>query len=269
MKRHGISHGISALLIGGQGTYQDGEYYTEWPDRDSSVLHAANTRRVVTEGCYTHVICCGGFTQKGTPHLSEASSFLNMWDETQTRPVVQITLDEVSLDSTENVVFGLMALRKEVPEIPILRVAYYSLWQFKKARMVGCARDLGIDRRFYFHAYADHTVAWAHEKARIGEQAQHDKLAASQDFLLLGSEWEEKRKKRYCGPNYGTRTAELRDAFPKTFIALDSLRTTPARELTPLIEAHPNDDIPHVVKLLRDQKLGALQTAIKDEVMKS
>ena len=117
---------MSALLVGGQGTYLKGHYYTEHPDRDLSVNHAASVGTVASAGHYTHVVCCGGFTQRQTPDLSEAQSFENMWAETQTRPPQTVILEETSLDSAENVIFGLMQLRMEEGNRPIVRIGFYS-----------------------------------------------------------------------------------------------------------------------------------------------
>ena len=95
----------------------------------------------------------------------------------------------------------------------------------------------------------------------------HVGLAATQDFLLLGASWEEKRKKRFKGPDYSVRTQKLRSSFPRTFGALDLLRATKAHELIPIIDAHRDADISDVVRMLREQKLGALKTAVKEEIM--
>src|SRR5262245_51026934 len=98
---------VSILIIGGQGTYQGGEYHTEFPDRNLSLAYMMEVAEIVRKNRFDYVIPSGGFTQAATPGLSEARSFEAFWHETQTLPQAKILFDEVALDSGENVIFGL------------------------------------------------------------------------------------------------------------------------------------------------------------------
>ena len=219
--------GMHVLVVGGQGTYKNGCYHTEHPDRELSIAHAGTVKERCQQFAFTHVVCAGGYTQKATPGLSEAMSFEAMWRVTGHRPTQHVSFDEVSLDSAENVLFGLMRLRLDVPRVPIERVGYYSQWQFKKPRMTGLASALGFAERFYFYAYADFALANAGRVAGEGEEQQLRKMREADDFLLLGKEWEAKRVQRFqLGPAaYPYRDKHLRKAFKKTFLALDELRS--------------------------------------------
>ena len=133
--------------------------------------------------------------------------------------------------------------------------------------MTKLASMLGFETQFYFSAYTDHSKANASELARLGEQKQYDQLVASGDFLLLGSDWEDKRRKRYRGPNYPLRTAQYRHRFPAVFAALDSLTQTKVLELQPWIQQDTGMDLTDAVSGLKAQKITALQTAFKKEVL--
>lgn len=259
---------ISALLVGGQGTYRDGHYYTEHPDRDLSVNHAASVQAVARDGHFTHVVCCGGYTQRQTPGLSEAESFEKMWAETQTRPAQPVILETTSLDSAENIIFGLMELRLDEASSPIARIGFYSQWQFKKPRMTRLAAMLGIETQFYFSAYTDHLKANASELARIGEQKQYDELVATGDFLLRGAKWEKKRHERYQHSDaYENRIARYLHRFPAVFAALDALTKTSVSELQPLIQQDSSMDFEKAIGYLKEQKITALQAAFRREVL--
>jgi len=256
---------ISVLIVGGQGTYRDGHYYTEFPDRDLAIQHCAGTKRIVDENFFTHVVFSGGFTQAQTPELSEAKSFLNMWTETQTKPIASIFYDEVALDSAENVIFGLMALRLAEPKAKIRRIGFYSLWQFKKQRMNSLAKALGIENQFYFYFFALAELANAGRLAQEGEEKQLASMAATGDYLLRGKEWEEKRRNRYKGDDpYDTRDKKLRERFEKVFDALDGLQKTTVSE----VRAYAQDrDANEVLNEIRKQKLDRFRAVFAQHVL--
>ena len=243
---------IHALVVGGQGTYEDGAYYTEHPDRDLSIAHAGTVRDRCLEFGFTHVVCAGGFTQGATPGLSEAKSFEAMWEVTKTPPKVKVSFDDVSLDSAENVIFGLMRLRLDCgPVEPIHRVGYYSQWQFKKRRMTGLAQVLGIAEKFYFYAFADFALANAGRTASEGEENQLRRMRETNDFLLLGKEWERKRFSRYQKSRslYAGRYKTLQRKFPETFKALKELREITSQP--GFDDPGPAFDHPAFLKLLK------------------
>jgi hypothetical protein len=68
------------LIVCGQGTYQNGKYYSEYDDQNVYLEHAVTVKRIVKKYNYTHVVCSGGYTKAETPDLSEAKSFENMWE---------------------------------------------------------------------------------------------------------------------------------------------------------------------------------------------
>jgi hypothetical protein len=181
-----------------------------------------------------------------------------------------------------------MAARLELRQFgvtaPISRIGYYSQWQFKKQRMTGFARQLGILNRFYFRAYTDSAKAWAEGKAEGGEKAQLAKLEAANDYLLVGQEWEDKRFARFQLPTalrtgnpttdaelklraYAERTAHLEPVFPKTFAALKAMRCTTSAEIAALAAQRTGVDMPVLMKEIQAAKLQVLQQVFKDEVL--
>lgn len=284
-------HSVDVVVVGGQGTFDPatGNYSTEWPDRGCSVEHAISVEGVRARGGYDLVVPSGGFTQKTTPDLSEARSFINMWRKPHAFPNCPVLLDEVALDSAENLLYSLMLVRLILKgtlglRIPIARVLFYTQWQFKIRRMNATAQRLGILSQFYFQAYTDEKEAWASDRAKDGEMSQVAKLEAADDFLLLGDEWEKKRFSRFQIPSwaehpdaeiraankraiYDARHAHLRKAFPATFAALQALRQVHSEELLPLISAAPSSTPGDIMKQLADSKLRDLQNAFREEVI--
>lgn len=262
-----MSKEISPLIVGGQGTYLDGHYYTEYPDRDLAIQHCEATRKVVADNIFNYVVASGGCTQGQTPGVSEAQSFLNMWTETQTKPNVPVVLDEVALDSAENVIFGLMALRLEEPTATIRRIGFYSLWQFKKQRMTSLAKVLGIESQFYFYAFALPELANAGRLSQEGEEKQLALMAATQDYVLRGKLWDEKRRKRNKVGTYEERDAHLRARFKETFSALDGLEKITIHEVQAFASDDGSRDINEVLDDIREQKAKRLQDAFRREVL--
>lgn len=257
---------VDVLIVGGQGTFSEGEYFSEYPDRELSLEYVMKVGKKVEDFRYNVVICSGGYTQKETPTLSEAESFLNIWTETMTRPVCPVVLDDVALDSAENVIFGLMALRLKEPRARLRRIGFFSQWRFKKPRMTGLAADLGIARRFSFHGHAVADQANAGEAAKVGELRQLETMRTRSDFLLRGKEWAEKRVQRYRHPTipFVERDVELRKAFPAVFAALDQLERTTVEEImneSPVMDAH------EAIQIVQQRKLQVLQAAFWSEVI--
>lgn len=260
---------ISPLIVGGQGTYFNGRYYTEFPDRALALDHMAEVARVVENADYNCVVCSGGFTKKETPDLSEAKSIVNYWTEIQRRPRAEVVLDEVALDSAENVIFGLMSLRKAFPDRPIKRICFYSLWQFKKPRMTSLAECLGIAEQFYFRAFSDERKANAGLKALKGEQNQYERMKLESDFLLRGQYWQKKRFDRFhANARYAERDNEFRELFPDVFTALDSLSMTKISDLEQYFSNSPEMPIEKALKEVRNRKLLELQEAFITNIVK-
>jgi hypothetical protein len=257
---------VDALIVGGQGTFNESSYFTEFPDRELGLEYVMKVRDIVDRFRYNVVICSGGYTQKETPILSEAESFLNIWAETMTKPACSVVLDNVALDSAENVIFGLMTLRLKEPGAKLQRIGFYSQWHFKKPRMTSLAADLGIDKRFYFHGYADADHANAGEAAKAGELGQFEKMKNQRDFLLRGEEWTEKRVTRHRHPSisFAERDLELRTAFPAVFAALKQLERTSVDELT---SEGPEMDAREAIRKAQQRKILTLQAAFSKEVL--
>lgn len=224
---------LNVLIVCGQGTYDNGCYYTEFADRDVYLEHAITVRKIVDKFRYDLVVCSGGRTQRETPGRSEAQSFLAMWEDTDSAPTwsggvpneLRIVLDEVALDSAENLYWGLTAARMGLLEtenlalVPFRRIGLFAAWSFKKQRFVRTAEALGIGRRFYFHGLAPASRAFAAEKAQQGEQKQFERMATGSDFLLFGQEWEDKRLLRFVRGNrdsadYYKRLSAIESEFP-------------------------------------------------------
>ncbi len=266
------------LIVGGQGTYQNGCFYTEYPDRELCLEYIREIGNFAEKWGYTHIICSGGYTQKQTPDLSEAQSIRRFMEESGTIPSsgIKIEEDRIALDSSENIIFSLMELRINEPHKTIQRIGFYSLWQFKKARMNGLAKQLDIQERFYFSAYTDATKANAGDLAKKGEEAQLAEMIATDDFVLRKEPWEkmkqkkkgwdEKRRDRFVGTDYSTRDVGLRAQYPKTFEALDGLRKDVISEILGL-SMRADTAVEVAIETLRKNKLKALQRAFLHEVL--
>jgi len=222
------------LIVCGQGTWHDGNFYTQFPDRDVYLKHLLTVGQIVKEFGYTHVVCSGGFTQPRTPHLSEAKSMQMFWSETNTAllPADRIFLDELALDSAENVYLGLATARANLGKTPIRRVGVYAAWKFKKARFNALASALGILDRLYFHGLATAQDAQAGERAAREEDVQSQKLSATNDLLMLADEWERKRQARLQSKDYAHRLDKARKQFPLFFTALDAIKQNGLRDDT-------------------------------------
>jgi hypothetical protein len=280
---------ISPLIIGGQGTYIDSLFYTEFPDRELSLEYMMEVAVVAQRFKYTHIIPSGGFTQSETPNVSEAASFENVWKEFEINlGSLNVVKDEVALDSAENVISGLMALRvaeNESSRRPraIGRIGFFSQWHFKKRRMTELARQLGIEKSFYFHGYAQASKAAAGGVAQSGEESQLDKMIATDDFLLLGEGWETKRRKRFKkgrtddgkeGPNFesvfkdrwAVSGKNLDRIFAGVFEKLQLLKRTTIEELDHA--ADMNADAYSTLELVRKRKIADLQAAFHSQVIR-
>ncbi len=242
---------ITPLIIGGQGTYFNSLFHTEFPDRTLSIEYMMEAAFIAQRFKYTHIIPSGGFTQTETLDVSEAASFQNVSQEFGINlGTLKVVKDEVALDSAENLICGLMAVRiaenkQVIHPRPIGRIGFFSQWYFKKRRMTELAKQLGIDKSFYFHGYAGASMAAAGNSALVGEQQQLDQMMAKDDYLLLGKEWETKRRNRYKpGRNkdgkegnsfestYSQRKKQLETIFDAVFKKLYLLEQTTNKELT-------------------------------------
>ena len=283
---------ISPLIIGWQGTYIDSLFYTEFPDRELSLEYMMEVAVIAQRFKYTHIVPSGGFTQAETPEVSEAASFENVWREFEINlGALCVVKDEVALDSAENVICGLMAVRineNETSRHPkaIGRIGFFSQWHFKKRRMTELAKQLGIEKSFYFHGYAHALKAAAGDAAQAGEQRQLDQMIAKDDFLLLGTEWEKKRRERYkkgrnqdCSQRddfdnvYNNRSAisgkDLRTVFRDVYEKLDVLKRTTIEELDQ--EADGGEgmkaDAHSILDIVRRKKIIKLQHVFREQVI--
>lgn len=286
---------IAAVIIGGQGTYKDSLFFTEFPDRELSIEYMMGVVEIAQRFKYTHLIPSGGFTQSETSDassqdtlVSEASSFENVWKDFGISPgTLHVVKDEVALDSAENIICGLMALRIYLNQnnrnnIAIGRIGFFSQWHFKKRRMTELAKQLGIEKSFYFHGYAHASEAAAGDAAKAGEQAQLDRMIAEDDFLLLGQNWEEKRQNRFKtgrtekgekGLDFDRKYSErwnvsgkdLKHVFQDVFKKLDALQVTTIEELDKA--GRMEDDAYKTLSVLRKKKLKDLQDVFNKQVI--
>ena len=214
------------LIVCGQGTYEDGCFHSAGADRDVYLGHAVQAQELVERYRYSHVILSGGYTQPGTPHLSEAESLLGLWDDTGSNPAPdsRLVLDIHALDSAENIYLGLVAARSNLGRTPIRRIGASCAWKFKKAHFTRIAEALGIVDRFYFHGYAGAEDALAGSGATAGEEAFLAEIDETGDILMLAEEWERNRFGRYHGGDYLERLSDLVPLFPGFFQALLNVR---------------------------------------------
>jgi hypothetical protein len=262
---------IHPLIIGGQGAYKDSCFYTEYPDRELCLEYLMEVRNLAERWNFTHIVCSGGKTQAQTPALTEAESIINYWKESETTPKIsenKIFMEDKALDSSENVIFGLMKVREGCGTEEMGRIGFYSLWQFKKQRMNGLAKQLGIQERFYFIAYADADKANARDLAEEGEGKNVAEMGRIEDFVLQKPEWESKRRDRFKGSGieYNNRTLDYRKIFPRTFEALDILSKDTIEEIMELDLAR-DELVEKAIKELRRKKIEELQQMFRKEVI--
>lgn len=216
------------LIACGQGVYQDGAFPVEFRDADVYLEHALRTKDVARTFNYNIVVLSGGFTQRNMPEVSEADGILSAMQEFEANLPHDKSplLEKSALDSAENVIFGLMRARLNLGRRPIRRVAVHVAWEFKKARFNLIADALGLHPSFYFHGMAPHQRANAGELAISGEERFVAQIVEDVDPLLLSEQMEQKRRKRYAGPNYASRDAEYRRSFPAVFGVIDHLKNS-------------------------------------------
>jgi len=217
---------IDVLIICGQGVYLDGKYYSEYPDHNVYLEHAITVKDVFEKFNYTHIVCSGGYTQQAQ-EISEAESFNNMWQDMGSKPDTEnIIFDKYALDSAENIILGLIALRNRLKRdgisLTIRRIGAYSAWQFKKERFNNLAKELGILNQFYFHGFVDATKAQSGDLALKGEQ--NFLSNTKDDPFLVSNDAERKRRNRLKRGDYDNRFSELIDNFPQLFEKFDEFK---------------------------------------------
>jgi len=217
---------IDVLIVCGQGIYWDGKYYSEYPDHNVYLEHAITVKDVFEKFNYTHIVCSGGYTQQAH-HISEAKSFNNMWEDTDSKPDTKnIIYDEYALDSAENIILGLIVLRDNLNKKGIFptirRIGAYSAWQFKKERFNNLAKELEILNQFYFHGFVDASKAQSGDLALKGEK---DFLSNTKDDpFLISNDAEIKKRNRFKNGNYDIRFSKLIKNFPKLFEKFDDFK---------------------------------------------
>jgi hypothetical protein len=225
------------LIACGQGTYRDGCFYSEFDDRAVCLDHALSARGIVERFAYTHVVASGGFTQRATPDLSEAESFLRVWEEFDAGPLPRerVYVDDVALDSAENISLGILAARLGLGAgVRIRRIGVLAAWSRKGYRFGAAARALGIQERFYFHGFGPAEAMNVHDPTPKPTLAEYGHLARDlSEALLLGHAFEDKRRRRYRGAiPYAERRARLVREFPAVFAALEGAVQAPTAQST-------------------------------------
>jgi hypothetical protein len=223
---------IDVLIVCGQGVYLDGKYYSEYPDHNVYLEHAISVKEIFRKFNYTHIVCSGGYTQKDchnqkVENTSEAKSFLKIWEDTNSKPNTKnIIYDEYALDSTENIILGLISLRNSLNNEglnpTIRRIGAYSAWQFKKKRFNNLAKELEIINQFYFHGFANADKAQSGDLALNGEKKFLDET--KNDPFLISSNAEMKKKNRLKKETYSDRLVILKDSFSNLFNQFDNLK---------------------------------------------
>lgn len=224
-----MTDGLNVLIVCGQGTYEDGAFFSEYDERDLYLHHAIDTASITQRYGYDTVVTSGSYTKAATPALSESRSFARIWEELSRWPLAlpaddpHYIWEEAALDSAQNILFGLMAARLRCRQIgraeaSFRRIGVWTLWTFKRVRYTMVARALGITERFYFHGLADATQATAPALALAGEQDLCQLMRSSEDPFLFAPHWEHKRHSRNVSPQRrDTHLHALKAAFPMCF----------------------------------------------------
>jgi hypothetical protein len=251
---------IVVALGPGQGTVSltaDGtlEHHSEFPE-DSNVYlrHIEWLSTKFDEVGADLAVLTGSYTRAQTPMLSEAESFLNGWRSRNWAPSVPLALDDVATDSAENVLIGLMVARLVLDGVlpsvtasstreelaaahassasnlvprtrgrSISRVVVLPAWRFKTLRFSLTLDALGV-ADYSINGMAEACEARNPWSASHGEAATIRSIVQTNDPLLLGPAFEQKRRERLVKPNFETRLETLRRHFPRTFDAISDLQ---------------------------------------------
>lgn len=261
-----MASGVTVALVCGQGTItiEDGVpvHHAEFPaDAGVQLGHARWCARELAAHAPDLAVLSGGRTKPATPERSEAESFLDLWDAEGTAPPTPVVLDDLALDSAENLILGLVAARlglggaltpvdprgawrtrldaarltRADPTLgaapPIVRVLVLTAWRVKTLRFTLGLEELGVPD-YEVRGFADSAASADSSGAAWGEAAGFARIVAERDPLLLGPAWEAKRRARHQGPGaYEARLAPTRAAMARSFAALDALRATPGDDV--------------------------------------
>jgi hypothetical protein len=252
---------VDVLIVCCQGTYEDGVFYSEFPEQAVFSNHLISIPHIFRHFGYHALVLSGGYTKPQTPSLSEAHSVHKVWEDAGVEAPTELLFeDSIALDSAENLFIGLLEfVRQWKKRFPghsprVRRVGIYSAWLFKRLRFVECARALGLEGRFYFHGASEtsESVAGdvpAHAEGRLVAQSKEVR-----DPLLL--RWETATKRLLRGGfhiDYPRRTALLRHEFSLFFdilrsladaidfqdVAIEDLQRDLAREFTRIVRSLP------------------------------
>ena len=154
------------MIHAGQGTYFNGGFYADFPDHQIFYSHVLETFRLMKhDNVFQYDLCIpsGADTKLDTPDISEANSFLKILTEKKLHEGFNYELDELALDSAENLIFGLMAARVRLindnqANMPIGKIGFSCAFKFKAWRLNTNAKSLGILPFFYFHGYSSETT---------------------------------------------------------------------------------------------------------------
>jgi hypothetical protein len=228
---YGKGHWLDVLVVPQQGVYDKctKKFHCEYADRGVYRKHLQEVPNVTAYWRCNCVGLTGGRTQKAVPDVSEAQGAMDLFCEMGLDIVLRrdrTILEEDALDSVENLIFTLMLTRITFPRVPIGQVVVWPAWSFKTKRFNLAARALGILEQTYICGGYGPEAASDSELAAKGEKDQLAQMLSDNDPLLLGAQWERKRRDRYQGRSYEHRLDHLRPSFPGCFAALDRMRMT-------------------------------------------
>jgi hypothetical protein len=220
---------LDVLVVPQQGVYdkRTRKFHCEYADRGVYRKHLQEVPQIVSTWRCNCVVMTGGHTQKAVPDVSEAQGALDLFHDLGVKMTLRhnrIIAEGSALDSAENVIFSLMLARMSFPRVPIGQVVIWPAWSFKTQRFNLAAHTLGILEQTYICGGYGPEAANDGERAISGEKGQLAKMLADNDPLLLGAQWEQKRRDRYQGNSYEHRLDHLRCFFPGCFVALDHMR---------------------------------------------
>lgn len=222
---------LDVLLVPQQGVFdkRTRRFHCEYADRGVYRRHLQHVPDMLRDWGCNCLVVTGGRTQKDVPDVSEAQGAVDLFDELGldlALPRRRVVVEETALDSAENVLFGLMLARTKFPRAPIGQVVIWPAWLFKTPRFNLAARTLGILEQTYVCGGYGAEAANEGERAVTGEKGQFAQMMSENDPLLLGPQWERKRRDRYQGNIYEHRLDHLRSGFPACFAALDHMQLT-------------------------------------------
>ena len=193
---------VNVLLVCLQGVWRKGRFFSEYPgDNGVYLSHLSSIVELVQRMASSVVVFSGGPTQARAPGVSEAKSAKDYLEQKDALPchASNLILDEAALDTSQNLIMGLAAMRLAIGwQRPIGEIVISVCWGPKRRRLARLAGLLGISDRVHVIPHDwEGRCAFNSDALREGESKFVEE--SRDDVLLLAPAWEQKRRERWHG----------------------------------------------------------------------